>query len=193
MLLLLVYTLFPARAQTTRLTGSVHPGSPPIEILVHNQIGEEEFAKIDRVDIRSRGHLLQTISFNGDEVPTVRLSGETVRLIDIDCDGYKDLLVQHSVGIHGDAWYHLFRFNPAENKFVAYRRFSELPFVSVDCGKKVVTTYVNSGAAGCFYESGIYRWEKGELVPVRMETQVASEENDGTFTRTIRTLRNGNR
>jgi hypothetical protein len=183
-----------AAAQSSRFTGIVHPSVPPFEFLIH--VGknhgdlEEGFVAIDRIEIRSAGRLVQTIQFEGEDAPIVQAPWkEAVSLRDVDCDGYKDLLVRTTVGIHGDAWYHLYRFNPAQGKFVAYPRFSDLPLEKVDCRNKQITTYVNSGAAGCAYESGIYRWVNGELSPVRIETQEPTE--DGGFTRTVRSWPNG--
>jgi hypothetical protein len=186
-----------ASAQSIRFVGIVHPSLPAFEFRVHvdgKKDGVAEgFYAIDSIEVRSTERLVQTIRFMDKDTPInhtdTKIWGEPVTLRDIDCDGYKDLLVRITVGIHGDAWYHLFRFNQARGLFVEYPRFSTLPFRNVDCRSKVVTTYVNSGGAGCFYESGAYRWAKGELLPVRIESQEAADS--GGFTRIVRSWSSG--
>jgi len=182
-----------AAAQSSSIDGIVHPSLPPFEFLVHYENTEGVFAEgfegIDRIEVRSGGRHIQTIGFEGEDPPLITASwGEAVSLQDVDCDGYKDLLVRANVGAHGDAWYHLYRFNPKRGAFEEYLEFSSLPFKSVDCSDKVVKTYVNSGAAGCAYESGTYRWVDGELLPVRIESQEAADRG---FTRTVRSWSDG--
>src|ERR1700730_1144704 len=121
-----------ATVQSDRFAGIVHPSLPSFEFRVHiddKKDGPTEgFHAIDRIEVRSAGRPVQRIQFVGEDTPTFRGPWkEVVSLQDVDCDGYKDLLVQMSVGIHGDAWYHLYRFNPARGLFVEYPRFSSLP------------------------------------------------------------------
>jgi len=183
-----------ATAQSNRFVGIVHPSLPDFEFRVHVNDKKDGLTKgfqaIDRIEVRSAGRPVQTIRFAGEDTPTFRGPWkEAVSLQDVDCDGYKDLLVQISVGVHGDAWYHLYRFNQARGLFVEYPRFSSLPLEKIDCRNKLITTYVNSGAAGCVYESGTYRWVDGELLPVRIESQEIA--NDGGFTRVVSSWSNG--
>ena len=183
-----------ATPQSGRFVGIVHPSLPPFQFRVHVENNPdaraEGFVAIDRIEVRSAGRYLQTIRFEGEDIPTVQGPwAESVSLRDVDCDGYKDLLVRTSVGIHGDAWYHLYRFNQARRLFVAYPSFDILPLQKVDCRNKSITTYVNSGAAGCLYERGTYRWVSGELLPARIESQELAD--DGGFTRVVRWWTNG--
>jgi hypothetical protein len=150
----------------------------------------EGFHALDRIEVRSAERPVQTIQFVGEDTPTFRGPWkEAVSLQDVDCDGYKDLLVQMSVGIHGEAWYHLYLFNQARGQFVEYPRFSSLPLKKIDCRRKLITTYVNSGAAGCVYESGTYRWANGELLPMRIESQEIAD--DRGFMRTVSSWSHG--
>jgi hypothetical protein len=182
-----------ALGQSTRFIATVHPNVPPFEFRVHVLKEGEGLAEgaglIDRIDIRSEGRNVQTIRFAGEDAPIVYAPEEAVSVKDVDCDGYKDLLVRITVGVHGDTWYHLFRFNRARGKFVAYPPFSKLPLQEVDCRSKTIKTYVNSGAAGCAYETGVYRWVNGSLSPSRIEEKTVAE--DGTVTRTTRSWPNG--
>jgi hypothetical protein len=183
-----------ATAQSNRFAGIVHSSLPPFEFSVHvddkKDGSTDGFHALDRIEVRSAERPVQTIQFVGEDTPTFRGPWkEAVSLQDVDCDGYKDLLVQMSVGIHGDAWYHLYRFNQARGQFVEYPRFSSLPLKKIDCRRKLITTYVNSGAAGCVYESGTYRWANGELLPMRIESQEIAD--DRGFMRTVSSWSHG--
>jgi hypothetical protein len=192
-LIVLAFSLV-AAAQSDRFEGIVHPSLPLFEFRVHleNNAGALAggFQAIDRIEVRSAGRRTQTIRFADDTAPAFRGPWrDVVYLEDVDCDGYKDLLVRTTMGIHGDAWYRLYRFDQVRDVFVEYPRFSKLPLKRVDCPNKSITTYVNSGAAGCEYESAVYRWVNGELQPVRVESQEVAE--GGGFTRTVRTWDQG--
>lgn len=74
-----------------------------------------------------------------------------------------------------------------------YPAFSGLPFESVNCRRKTVKTYLNSGAAGCVYTAAEYRWSGKKLEPVRVEKQDLNGESMEDFKRTIETWPNGRR
>ena len=182
-----------AGSKTFRLSGSVHPGRAPFKIVVHAEPnGESGFNEILSVEITSGGRHVQSIVYKGEEKPTVSVLSQAVVLADINCDGFKDLLVQYQGNNHGNAWYHLYLFEPAKGIFVSYDPFSELPFRKANCHSKTITTYVNEGAAGCEYTSGEYRWSGKTLIPIRMETQ-ANDGNTDEFIRTVETWMAGKR
>lgn len=191
--LIILAVAYVSMGQSSRFTEVIHPSLPPFEFRVHvddkQQALANGFSAIDSIGIESAGKPLQTLSFSGDDVPIINGPWRNaISLRDVDCDGYKDLLVRLTIGIHGDSWYHLYRFNQTSHLFVEYPRFSTLPLQKVDCRINLLTTYVNSGAAGCVYESGKYRWVDGELFPVRIESQ---EIADGGFNRIIRSWTKG--
>ncbi|MGA9643206.1 MAG: hypothetical protein WBQ72_17550, partial [Terriglobales bacterium] len=185
-LALIVLCAHVAPSQSVNLTGDVRSGVPHFQI--HYTGAKDDangFATIHSITIRQSGKTIQTIRFSGEDVPRVRDFRKAVQLRDINCDGYKDLLIEHLTGVHGDSWYHLYLFNRNSGMFVAYPQFSQLAFKQVDCRTREITTYVNSGQAGCAYESALYRWVNDSLTPVRIESQEASGEQNDTFTRTI--------
>ena len=179
-----------AGASTKQFSGIVYHSLPPFRFTIY-EVGEGDGPKrIASIEIHSAQKLMQTIRFD-DEVnaPIDFAPGGPVILEDVDCDGYKDLLVRNLVGVHGDAWYRLFRFDFSERQFVEYGPFIDLAYKGVDCRTKLVRTYVNSGAAGCIYEAGRYHWIDHALLPVRIESQDDSKK--GSFVRTIRVWRDG--
>ena len=187
-LILIVLSTHIALSQTVNFTAEVRSGVLPFQIQYSGVPDEaNRFAAIHSITIRQHGKTVQTIQFSGDDVPIVRDLPKAVQLRDINCDGYKDLLIERLTGVHGDSWYHLYLFSGRLGSFVAYPRFSELPFKQVDCRTREITTYVNSGQAGCAYESGLYRWVNDDLSPVRIESQDANGAGGNLFTRTIQT------
>ena len=182
-------------AQTKSFTGVVNATLPAFTISVHYEDSDEAngWKVIDRIQVYSNHKLIQTISYSVDDEnkPVFNPSWKdlSVTLQDIDCDGNKDLLVRVLVGVHGDAWYRLYRYRLATYRFVEYTKFRDLPFVSANCRTDVVKTYGNGGLAGCIYSSDLYHWVRGELMPLRMEEQAPGPGND--FTRTITAWRKG--
>jgi hypothetical protein len=114
--------------------------------------------------------LVQTISFASDPIVS-RKDQNPLALEDEDCDGYRDLEVTITGGVHGDWWERLFRFDPKLQKFVEVKGFEQYPSPEPECKLGILHTYVNTGAAGCTYEKGTYRWREGKLEPVVKEAQ----------------------
>ena len=158
-------------ARTWRLVGSVAKPLPVFEFKV--QIHESDISEegkgnpIEWIEILSGGKTVQTIRFiQGDDAPKdFGEMKEIVSLKDVDCDGYKDLLVRKSVGIAANAWYYLYRYQPSSHSFVLYPGFDELPFESVNCRMRRIYFHNNSGLAGCVYEDSSYQWVNGKLNP----------------------------
>jgi len=135
--------------------------------------------------------VVQTIEFAAEDGKPVDFGPpESLAFLkDVDCDGYADLLVRSSVGVHGDAWYFLYRFDPVRRQFVAYPPFRKLSYKGTDCPAKVVRAYVNSGGAGCLYESATYQWVGHNIEPLRIEDQ--NDAGNGNLVRTIHVWRDG--
>jgi hypothetical protein len=150
---------------------------------------ENKSLYIDRVEIRQAGKLIQSIEYSEDDAPVLVYPKNALRLEDIDCDGNKDILIALTTGVHGDTWYDLYRYQPRTKSFVKYPPFADESFKSVDCRNRTIRTYVNSGAAGCEYTAGVYRWDKGELKSVRIESQEYYPDSK-SFIRRIATFPN---
>lgn len=172
-------------SKTWRLAGSVAKSVPAFEFRVQihgsDSSGEGEGNPIEWIEILSGGKTVQMIRFSqDDDAPTdFGEMKEIVSLKDVDCDGYKDLLVLKDVGYGGvNTWYFLFRYNVRSGKFERYTKFEELPFREVNCRTKLVQTHNREGWAGCLYEEGTYRWVNGKLDPVRLEVSDAGDDNN---------------
>ncbi|MFC5861970.1 XAC2610-related protein [Acidicapsa dinghuensis] len=152
---------------------------------------EDQIGDLTRVDVLSGGQTLQSIEFSDDESPaSFGPPEEQVELRDVDCDGYKDLLILKSVGYGGvNTWNYLYRYNVHSGKFERYPPFEEQPFVDVNCKTKTVHFYDRDGWAGCLYEEQYSRWVGGELKPARLVIQ--DPEGDDRVMRTIYIWRGG--
>jgi len=122
------------------------------------------------VTVHDGKKFVQTIRLADNPIVTFK-DQNPLSLEDVDCDGYRDLAVTIESGIHGDTWERLFRFDPKLQKFVEVKGFDKYPSPEPDCKHGLLHTYVNTGAAGCTYEKGTYRWREGKLEPVVKEAQ----------------------
>ena len=104
-----------AFSQTVSFQAKVSSNLPVFQIEysgIKNEV--TGFSAINSIAIRQNEKTVQTIHFSGDDVSNVRDLREAVQLRDINCDGYKDLLIEFLTGIHGDWWYHLYLFQPED-------------------------------------------------------------------------------
>lgn len=183
-------------AETRTFSGSVAASLAPYQFTAHFRGPESALAgglgRIDSIEVRNGDTLLQTIRYsNDDDAPTeFGEPGGLMSLVDVDCDGYKDLLVRKISGEAVNAWFYLYRFNPVSGKFLLYQTFDQLPYESVNCHTKLVHTHMKGALAGCLYEDGLYRWVHGELMPVRIETQDAGKD-ERAVERTVYAWRHG--
>ena len=182
-------------AQTRQFTGKVSDSLKSFEFTIHitppDRSRGEQAGSFDRIEVRSGGKAIQTIEFakeDGKPVDFEPLESVTF-LKDVNCDGYKDLLVRKSLGLVGDAWYFLFRFDPSQGRFVPYPPFSKLAYKGTDCPAKLVNVHVNTGGDGCYYESATYHWVGDELEPLRIEDQ--SDAGNRNLLRIVRVWRDG--
>jgi len=179
---MVVLFVLQALGQNSRqLSGRVGPRMPSLTFRSTFEGGgadSEELGSLKRVDVLSNDQIIQTIQFPDDDSPlSFGPPEDQIRLEDVDCDGYKDLLVLKDVGYGGvNTWYFLFRYNVRSGKFERYSKFEELPFRKVNCTTKLVQTHNREGWAGCLYEEGTYRWVHGKLDPVRLEVSDPGED-----------------
>lgn len=90
--------------------------------------------------------------------------GETIKFVDIDFDGYRDLLVSYSSGNYGTSFL-AWRFDPSKKTFVRVREIEELINPTFDATTKTVSAGSRVGPS--VYGGSDYRYENGKLVEVR--------------------------
>jgi hypothetical protein len=176
-------------AETQSVKGRVHPSLPAFDIRLHEQLraNDSDWARINWIDVRSEGRLIQTIRPPRQPFFSRQHRPPLAYLRDVDCDGYKDLLVEGpGPGINKS--YDLYRFDPITENFIEYKPFAQLSFDSVSCKERIVKSYKQGGEVGCAYESDEYQWVQGELKHLRQESQLYDGEG---FVRKVRTWRDG--
>jgi hypothetical protein len=140
--------------ETRRFTAKVAPTVVAFRFAVHingsEKPEENDARRVDWIEVRSGRRLVQTIRFADDDEAPIDFGDpkELVSLVDVDCDGYKDLLVRKSVEMWGATEDFLYLYDPNSRSFVAYPAFTQLQFWGVSCPAKLVNTYDREGWAG---------------------------------------------
>lgn len=118
----------------------------------------------------------QTISFSRDELYWWK--GERdhlVRILDVNLDGYEDLLLFSSAGATGNIWYHTWLFDSIASDFVYSREYSDLCCLSVTKDRKMVKSYWRSG----YYEDTVwYFTPDGFHEPILLKKVFSDPENN---------------
>jgi hypothetical protein len=184
---------FAASPRTFRIQGRVRTDQPLLTITAQTAEGEEDgFVTVKSVRIHQGKQLIETISFD-DDLPVTAETVNPLTFDDYDCDGYRDIAITTSTGVHGDFWKQLYRFDPKRQKFVRVEGFEQYPSPQPDCKLRLLNTYVNSGFAGCMYERGVHRWAGSKLEPVETESQIPAPPPQTGFVRTIEAWKDGHK
>jgi hypothetical protein len=179
---------FATRTQPFRLRGRVRADLPVLTFVAPTTPFTDEYSVKSRmVTVHEGKQLVQTIWLADNPIVTFK-EQNPLSLEDVDCDGYRDLAVTIESGIHGDTWERLFRFDPKLQKFVEVKGFEQYPSPEPECKLGILHTYVNSGAAGCMYEQGTYRWVGGKLEPLEKESQDLPDAETGKISYFVRTI-----
>ena len=105
---------------------------PAYEFIVDIRGSEGEIVsgsgRIQSIEVRNGAKLVQSIQYANDDDAPLDFGdpSQLVSLVDVDCDGYKDLFVRKSIGEGANAWFYLYRFQPESGKFVAYPKFEQV-------------------------------------------------------------------
>ena len=133
---------------------AIHP-SLELRIVV---AGDTSNPSLDSVVVFARSdstHPLQLLHrLAGDaEMPLPHFT-DVVRAIDLDADGWRDLLIGRFWGATGNTGYDVWHFDPASRRFVVDSTLSTLVNPDPVSGRPCVSTYSNSSVADD--EMGIY-------------------------------------
>ena len=158
--------------QSPPVRGYPMPGLPGIGV----EQGRDPAGNILELLIYRGDSLLQTLKVCTDgPVPREGPVG-TMDTADYNFDGYPDLALEVA-SAQNNASYCTWLFDPKAQRFVASPQLSKLTNPRPDLNTQTVTSYKNNGCQGACFAKTIYKWSKGNLVPVQYESQV--EANPG--------------
>ena len=129
--------------------------------------GSLQVTKVEVFD--AQGKRVQLLKMNQDEMT----EGIPVRIAfdDFNFDGNKDLMILASHASADNAWYAIYLFDPQSRRFVHSKELSDLTSPDTDDKNRTITSNVNLGGAGCFYDSKSYQWIGGRLTLIGEDTQ----------------------
>ncbi len=98
-----------------------------------------------------------------------------VNMIDVNLDGYEDMLLFSSAGATGNIWYDTWLFDSIASDFVHSREYSDLCCLSVTKDRKMVKSYWRSG----YYEDTVwYFTTDGFHEPILLKKVFSDPENN---------------
>jgi hypothetical protein len=151
--------------------------------------GDEAGATV-RIDVldEQKHEIVETLPFPTGEGAMLGGGPPRLKAVDLNFDGYQDLMLQAGAGATGNVWYVVWLFDPEKGKFILAPELTDLEGLEADPAEKVLTTFGKGGAAGQVCSGARYRWEGGRLEMVRSVTQ---DQNAGGFVRVIREMEDG--
>ena len=174
-------------AQTEHFTAQIDPKLPEFKFVVHeqNELGPgismtQKVRQIMAIDIWIGDKHTDRINFGGS--PELLGNEPAVSFEDVNCDGYKDLLVHSQSTGYVDltvryVWYlydsEAARFGPRNfQKPIPFLRF--VPKPTINCEDKTVSGIVVEPKDECVYEKFTYHWVGDNLLPLQTENQKRS-------------------
>lgn len=135
----------------------------------------------------------QVLRISANEAP--RRGGEILEAVDLNADGWMDLMLMSWWGATGNTGYEVFVYDPAARRFTKSQVLSAQSNPEPIGGRPCVRTHAVGGMAGMIHDQDEFCWRGGVWVHVRSESQVWDRERSTdsvyVFRRTIRARRNG--
>lgn len=157
---------FCAASIAAQVQPNLVPGLPGIGVAY----GLDPSAQIESILVYQTGHQVQSLPVcKPEHVPNTPPVG-TINMADLNFDGYYDLLLQTNAkddNLNFCVWV----YNPATQRFDASPVLSGLVNPRPNPKDHTVTSFLNMGCQGGCHETRTFKWIKGELHLVRVETQ----------------------
>lgn len=116
--------------------------------------------------------------------------GEDLRAVDVNFDGYKDLVLLGWFGATGNKGYSFYIFDSLSKTFILNTDLGELESPRFDDSTKLILTHSVGGMAGNIYRNEIYKYENGKLKLIHAVYQ-DFDQNTDHFVRKTKHMRNG--
>jgi hypothetical protein len=167
-------------------------GAPPIRVVVRaDQHGVPVRAEV--FDPAAAARPRQVLALPVNEPP--RRYSEFLGAVDLNADGWMDLMLMSWWGATGNTGYEVFIYDPAARRFTRSQVLSAQSNPEPIGGRPCVRTHSVGGMAGMIRDEDEFCWRGRAWVHVRSESQVWDRERSTdsiyVFRRTIRERRNG--
>ncbi len=162
LLLFVVMMALPLAAQVANPV----PGLPGIGVAY----GLDTSAQIESILVYQNGKQVQSLPVcTSEHVPNTPPLG-SLNMADLNFDGYYDLLLQ-TTKKNDNFNFCVWLYNPKTQRFDASSVLSSLVNPRPDAKEHTVSSFVNQGCQGGCHETKTYKWNKGQLQLIRIETQ----------------------
>lgn len=115
---------------------------------------------------------------------------EDLRAIDVNFDGYKDLVHLAWYGVTGNTGYSFYTYDSLSTTFILNTDFDGLGSPQFDDSRKLIYSHSGGGMAGNIYSSETYKYENGKLKLIHAVYQNFDHKTEH-FIRKTKHLRNG--
>lgn len=165
LLLLLLISLL-AQSATAQVQPNAVPGLPGIGVAY----GLNASALIESILVYHNGQQVQSLPVcTSEPVPNAPPLG-SLNMADMNFDGYYDLLLQ-TTNKNDNFNYCVWLYNSKTQRFDASLDLSQLVNPRPNAKEQTVTSFINQGCQGGCHQTKVFKWSKGQLHLVRIETQ----------------------
>jgi hypothetical protein len=123
----------------------IHPALPAVRVLIAGDSTATALESLVILSDSAAAFPAQRLVIDGD-IPAPSRT-DVVRMLDLDADGYNDLLVGNSWGATGNTTYDIWRYNPLAHQFMKDGELSDTFNPSPVAGSACVHTHSNSSVA----------------------------------------------
>lgn len=164
--MLFVLSLYAAASIAAQVQPNLVPGLPGIGVAY----GLDSFARIESILVYQNGQQVQSLPIcTAEHVPNTPPIG-AINMADLNFDGYYDLLLQTN-SKDDNLSFCVWLYNPSTHRFDDSPALSALVNPRPNPEDHTVTSFLNQGCQGGCHETRTFKWIKGQLHLVRVETQ----------------------
>lgn len=142
-----------------------------------NRTGEEEDIKWDITIKREKDGFSQDIVLVKDSlVSCIPTEGEMVEVVDVNFDGYFDILILKGYyGAQGAKEYEAYIWNEQTKNFVRDESFNQIPNPDIDYDKELIIG--DNRASSSTHDYSVYRYENGEFINVAVISATFTDDD----------------
>jgi len=148
-----------------------------LDVLVHPKIGVYRLTvlinareEVSKLEVRSAklGKLIQSVKTSGKSCSE---NCERIMSVDLNFDGYQDIMIRTWAGATGNIGYEVWIFNKLTRQFDYNKTLSDKSNPTPDPKTKIVSTHMRGGHMGFIFTHDKYKYIKGKFVLVESASQ----------------------